>query len=63
MCLLGKDFESYFRSAVPKYSEKEKDFVENYHIISKQGKAKAIAQNIDDIPDFIKELKDKLEKF
>ena len=59
----GKDFESYFRSAIPKYSEKEKDFVENYHIISKQGKAKAIAQNIDDIPDFIKELKDKLEKF
>lgn len=59
----GKDFESYFRSAVQEYGEAEKYFAENYHIISKQGKAKAIAQNIDFIPDFIKELKDKLEQF
>ena len=58
----GKDFESYFRNAIPKYAEKEKCFSEEYHITSKQGKAKAIAQNIDEIPNFIKDLKEKLER-
>lgn len=59
----GKDFENYFRNAIPEYSKKEQYFAQNYHINSKQGKAKAIAQSIEEIPQFIYDLKLKLEQF
>lgn len=56
----GKDFESYFRSAISNYSEIENDMSEKFQITSKPGKAKAVAQHCDEQPDFIKELIKKL---
>lgn len=57
----GVDFEKYFRSVITEYSSMEQKVAEVYHVTSKPGKAKAIAQHCKDIPDFITKLKDKLE--
>ena len=57
----GKDFESYFRAAMPEYAEKEKEAIEQYGIASKPGKAKAVAQHCDMVPKFITQLKRMLE--
>lgn len=59
----GVDFEKYFRSAMTKYSSLEQQAAERYHITSKPGKAKAIAQHCEEIPDFITELKKELGIF
>lgn len=42
----GNDFETYFRSNIPEYIEIELEVTKKYHITSKQGKAKAVAQHI-----------------
>lgn len=57
----GVDFEKYFRSAMVEYNSLEQQVAETYHITSKPGKAKAVAQHCGEIPDFIVELKEKLE--
>lgn len=57
----GKDFENYFRAMIPGYNEKEQEAAEAYHVTSKPGKAKAVAQHCTTIPDFIDKLKEKLE--
>ena len=46
----GKDFESYLRTAIEDYTSMEQTISEKYHISSKPGKAKAIAQHIEEIP-------------
>lgn len=56
----GKDFESYLRIAIDDYTSMEQTISEKYHISSKPGKAKAIAQHIEEIPHFIKDIADKL---
>ena len=56
----GKDFESYLRTAIEDYTSMEQTISEKYHISSKPGKAKAIAQHIEEIPHFIKDIADKL---
>ena len=43
------------------YSLKEQEAVEVYHVTSKPGKAKAVAQHCEEIPEFITELKNRLE--
>jgi putative ATP-dependent endonuclease of OLD family len=57
----GKDFESYFRSAIDNYDTIEAKLSLDYQISSKPGKAKAVAQHCNEIPDFIKQLTEKLE--
>lgn len=57
----GMDFEKYFRSVIPEYSILEQHIAEKYHITSKPGKAKAIAQHYEEIPTIITELKEELE--
>lgn len=57
----GVDFEKYFRTAMTEYSSLEQQISEKYHITSKPGKAKAIAQHCEEIPDFITDLKEELE--
>lgn len=57
----GVDFEKYFRSVMSEYSSMEQQVAELYHVTSKPGKAKAIAQHCEEIPDFITDLKDELE--
>ena len=57
----GVDFEKYFRAAMTEYSSLEQQVTETYHITSKPGKAKAIAQHCEEIPNFITELKEELE--
>lgn len=56
----GKDFESYIRTSIVDYTSMEQTVSEKYHISSKPGKAKAIAQHIEEIPQFIKDIADKL---
>lgn len=56
----GADFEQYFRSEMIDYEDKEKEASEIYHITTKPGKAKAVAQHCNVVPDFLYELKDKL---
>ena len=56
----GKDFETYFRTSMPEYAKMEKEAIEVYGITSKPGKAKAIAQHCDDVPEFITKLKNEL---
>jgi putative ATP-dependent endonuclease of OLD family len=56
----GKDFETYFKTVVKDYNEIEQRAFEDYQIISKPGKARMVAQNCAIIPDFIKELSEKL---
>ncbi|WP_016993003.1 ATP-dependent nuclease, partial [Lysinibacillus boronitolerans] len=56
----GKDFESYLRTSIVDYTSMEQTVSEKYHISSKPGKAKAIAQHIEEIPQFIKDIADKL---
>ena len=57
----GADFEKYFRTVMAEYSLKEQEAVEVYHVTSKAGKAKAVAQHCEEIPEFITELKNRLE--
>lgn len=57
----GVDFERYFRTAMTEYTFLEQQVTERYHITSKPGKAKAIAQHCEEIPNFITELKEELE--
>lgn len=57
----GVDFEKYFRAVMTEYSSMELQVSEMYHITSKPGKAKAIAQHCEEIPTFITELKKNLE--
>lgn len=57
----GKDFESYFRAAIPEYSRIETEAAELYGISSKPGKAKAVARHCDVLPEFIPDLVEKLE--
>lgn len=57
----GVDFEKYLRAAMSEYSMLELKVAEMYHVTSKPGKAKAIAQHCEEIPSFITELKNKLE--
>ena len=45
---------------MPEYAEKEKEAIELYGITSKPGKAKAVAQHCDDVPEFITKLKNEL---
>lgn len=52
----GKDFEHYFRSAMPEYNELENEASESYGITSKPGKARSVAQHCSVIPSFITEL-------
>ena len=58
----GADFEKYFRAVMPEYSIKEQEIAETYHVTSKPGKAKAVAQHCEEIPNFIFDLKEHLEK-
>lgn len=58
----GDDFEKYFRAVMTEYSEKEQEVTEKYHLTSKPGKAKAVAQHCEEIPDFIIRLKNALEQ-
>lgn len=58
----GVDFEQYFRSTIEEYSSIESYITQTYHILSKPGKAKAVAQHCKEIPNFIIELKTSLEK-
>ncbi len=57
----GKDFETYFRTTLEEYSTIEEEVMNRYQISSKPGKAKAVAQNLSQVPEFIKKLCDKLE--
>lgn len=57
----GIDFEKHLRSVMTEYAEKERKVVEQYHISSKPGKAKAVAQHCEEIPQFIIDLKEQLE--
>lgn len=57
----GADFEKYFRAAMTEYGSLEQQIAEKYHVTSKPGKAKAIAQHCEEIPDFIVKLRDELE--
>ena len=52
----GKDFEAYLRNAVDGYEEMEKEVSETYQITSKPGKAKAVAQHLEPVPEFIKDI-------
>ncbi len=52
----GKDFENYFKGAIPEYSELELEASELYGITSKPGKARSVAQHCSTIPEFITEL-------
>lgn len=56
----GKDFETYLRSTIVDYALLEQSISEKYSISSKPGKAKAIAQHIEDVPHFINEIENKL---
>ena len=56
----GIDFETYFRASMPEYGKKEKEAIEVYGITSKPGKAKAVAQHCDTVPEFIIKLKNEL---
>lgn len=57
----GVDFEKYFRAEMTEYSSMEQQIAETYHITSKPGKAKAIAQHCQEIPSFITDLKMNLQ--
>jgi len=57
----GKDFESYLRSTIENYDVMEREISEKYSISSKPGKAKAIAQHIEEVPQFIHDISEKLE--
>lgn len=57
----GIDFEKYLRSVMNEYEEREAEVVDMYHISSKPGKAKAVAQCCEEIPQFITKLKEQLE--
>lgn len=56
----GKDFESYFRSALPEYDEIERQVTDEYHISTKPGKAKAVARHSSSTTEFITMLIEKL---
>lgn len=56
----GKDFESYFRSAIADYCEVESRFSQEFNITTKPGKAKAVAQHVTGKVEFIEELIEKL---
>ena len=58
----GKDFESYLRSTIPDYDAMEQSISDEYGISSKPGKAKAIAQHIQKVPQFIMDISEKLRK-
>lgn len=58
----GDDFEKYFRAVMTEYSAKEQEVTEKYHLTSKPGKAKAVVQHCEEIPDFIIRLKNALEQ-
>lgn len=58
----GKDFETYFRSSVENYHDLELLAINDYGITSKPGKAKAVAQLIEETPSFVLELVSRLEK-
>lgn len=57
----GADFEKYFRTVITEYEEIEREAAEIYHVTSKPGKAKAVAQHYNEIPKFISDLKNRLE--
>lgn len=57
----GVNFEKYFRAEMTEYSSMEQQIAETYHITSKPGKAKAIAQHCQEIPSFITDLKMNLQ--
>ena len=57
----GKDFESYLRNSIPDYDSIEQRISTDYNIISKPGKAKAVAQHIEEVPQFIEDISKKLE--
>jgi putative ATP-dependent endonuclease of OLD family len=57
----GKDFESYLRDEIQDYNLIEQRISEEYSISSKPGKAKAVAQHIENVPKFIHEISEKLE--
>lgn len=57
----GVDFEKYFRASMTEYGSLEQQITEKYHVTSKPGKAKAIAQHCEEIPSLITELKQELE--
>lgn len=57
----GVDFEKYFRASMTEYGSLEQQITEKYHVTSKPGKAKAIAQHCEEIPSLITELKQALE--
>ncbi len=57
----GVDFETYFRTTLKEYAELEKTIINDYQITSKPGKAKAVAQNISEMPEFIIKLRDELD--
>ena len=52
----GKDFETYFRSIIPDYSNIELELSNEYHITTKPGKAKAVAQHTTNSVDCIKKI-------
>lgn len=57
----GKNFESYFRSVIENYDTLEYKLSQDFGISSKPGKAKAIAQHWNEIPEFIRQLTTQLE--
>lgn len=57
----GVDFEKYYPVNITKYTSLEQQIAKRYHKTSKPGKAKAIAQHCEEIPDFITELKKELK--
>lgn len=56
----GKDFESYFRSAISDYDKLETQVSNEYQITTKPGKAKAVAQHSSGRVAFIDELIEQL---
>ena len=58
----GKDFETYFRSAIPDYDSLEKQISNDFQITTKPGKAKAVAQHTMHLPTCISEIVEQLIK-
>ena len=57
----GKDYETYFRSAITDYDDMDRMITSTFQISSKPGKAKAIAQHSKCVPPFIDDIKKQLE--
>ena len=57
----GADFEKYLKNIMTEYETLETEMVNTYRVTSKPGKAKAVAQHCEEIPDFFIKLKEELD--